>query len=64
MESVSIYDGVGIIDCNKFQMPMKDRVVTIGCRDLINNEERYYFLKGLIKPFDLSSFIKQNQFKK
>lgn len=61
MNNDNIYDGVGIINYNRFQIPLKQvrgMVITIKSKEHPDNEEKYLFLKGFILTFDLSSFVK------
>lgn len=63
MENNDIYDGVGVIDYNQIQMPLKQvdgMIVTIKSKEYVNGEEKYSFLKGLIKPFDILNFINKS----
>lgn len=53
MSNTDIYDGIGIIDYNNFEIP---------CRQLPNEEtELSIFLKGRYIPFDISKFKQLNK---
>jgi len=58
MENINIYDGCGIINFNETKIPYKKidgMIVYIKCRENINGETTYSFLKGTYKPFDINS---------
>jgi len=62
MENTDIYDGVGIINYDKIKMLYKQTdgfVVTIESRESMNSESKYSFLKGIIKPIDLSKLFRK-----